>query len=126
MARTAWTLTDNSTGTPVVFSFDKNPNEFKRPGREASIKEDTVTAPNGTRIFFQGRDKARKGSMKGAVFTQTEFNNIETWGNKWVPLTLTDDLGGSWDIVIQKLTWTRIRRANNPYRHDYEIEFYVL
>lgn len=126
MARTAWTLTDSSTGSPVVYSFEINPNDFTPPGRTANFKEEQVTAPNGNTILFQGRDSVKTGTMSGAVLTQQQYSDIQTWGNKWVPLTLTDDLGNSWDIVIRSLKWKRLKRANNPYRHDYTIEFTVL
>lgn len=126
MPRTAWTLTDNSTGSPVVYSFVVNPNEFSPPGRDATISEEISTAPNGNAIVFQGRDKVQTGKMSGTVFTSQQYTDITIWMNKWVPLQLTDDLGNTWAIVIRKLSWDRVRRLRSPYRHNYSVEFTVL
>lgn len=123
MPHVAWTLTDNSTGSPVVFSFPINPNEFEPPGRSANIKNEVGTAPSGIPIIFQGRDSPSSGTMSGLVNTETFYNDLQTWADKWYVLTLTDDQSRTWDILITGLSWTRIRRANNQWRFDYTIDF---
>lgn len=123
MPHVAWTLTDNSTGSPVVFSFPINPNEFDPPGRTANIATEVGTAPNAQSVFFQGRDQIARGTMSGLVNTQTFYQDLNTWADKWYVLTLTDDQGSTWDILITNINWTRLRRANNNWRYDYTIEF---
>lgn len=125
MARTPWKLTDNSTGSPVVLEFDWNPNKFDPPGRSANVAEELTTAPNGQVIVFQGRDKTRKATFAGAVGSQTFYNSLNTWKDKWYPLTLTDDQNNSWTILITDWKWTRIRRTNN-WRYDYTATVMVL
>lgn len=121
-----WTLTDNSTGSPVVLTFDWNPNEFEPPGRNTTISNDLTTAPNGQSIIFQGRDQLRRATFSGKVGTETFFNDLDTWKDKHYPLTLTDDQGQSWTILFQSWRWTRVRTANNQWRYNYTAEVIVL
>ena len=118
-----WTLTDNSTGSPVVFTFPVNPNEFTPPGRNATIGTTLGTAPNSIAILMQGRDAIRGGSFSGAVLTETFFNDLQTEADKAYPLVLADDQGTIFDILITGIKWERIRRFNFPFRHDYTIDF---
>lgn len=103
-----------------------NPNEFDPPNRQANIKEEISSAPNGGLIIFQGRDAARKGSMSGLVNTDQQFDELDTWASKWYPLVLTDDLSNTWTIIITSITWKRLRRATRPHRYDYTIDFMVV
>lgn len=126
MAHIAWTLTDNSSGTPVVFLFPINPNEFDPPNRRANITEEMSVAANGNPVLFQGRDQVRHGSMAGVVRGAQFFADLDAWASKWYPLVLTDDLTQSWTIIITEITWKRLRRAVEPNRYDYNIEFLVV
>lgn len=126
MAHVAWTLTDNSTGVAEVYEFPINPSEFKPPGRRANITQESTTAPNGQAIVFQGRDQTRTGTMNGAVIQEQHYTDLKYWFDKWTPLVLTDDLGQSWNIVIQEASWDRLRRAQHPWRHDYSVTFLVF
>ena len=120
-----WTLTDNSTGSPVVLTFDWNPSEFDRPGRTSNLIAELVTAPNGGAIIFQGRDKLRELTFRGAVGTQTFYDSLDLWKDKHYPLTLTDDEGTQWTILFQSWTWKRVKRRN-PWRFDYIAKALVL
>lgn len=126
MAHVAWTLVDNSTGSPETFSFPINPNSFDPPNRRANIVEEMTTAGSGGVVLFQGRDTVRRGSMSGAVRDSSFFTDLETWSQKWYPLVLTDDLDQSWNIIITEVTWKRVKRQSHPYRFDYTINFIVL
>lgn len=126
MPHIAWTLTDNSSGIPEVFSFPMNPNSFDPPNRRANITEELTVAANGAVVLFQGRDQVRRGSMAGAVRGATFFTDLNTWASKWYPLVLTDDLTQSWTIIITELTWKRLHRSVEPNRYDYTIEFIVV
>lgn len=121
MARVAWTLTDYSAGVPLVFEFPINPNTFTPPGRSASISQEQSTA--GQAVIFQGRDAIARGTMAGLVNTQSFYEELEQWGDKWYVLELTDDQGSTWEILITNISWTRVKRATNHWRYDYSIEF---
>ena len=125
MPHVAWTLTDYSADpeSPEVFQFPINPNEFEPPGRQARIVTEMGTSPSGQAIFFQGRDQISHGRMSGIVNSEQFYNDLSTWADKWYVLELTDDQSRTWDIIIQSISWTRIRRANNQSRFDYTIDF---
>jgi hypothetical protein len=123
MPRVAWTLTDSSTGTPEVLSFEVNPNEFEPPGRRAIVATMKTSSPLGAKIIFGGGDEVPQGTMKGLVNSETFKDDLTGWFQKWWPLTLTDDLGNSWDILVQDVSWTRVRRYLYPHRYDYTVRF---
>ena len=120
-----WTLTDNSTGSPVVLTFDWNPKGFDHPGRDATLVQHQTSAPSGQDLLFQGRDKMRRAKFEGAVGTETFYNSLDTWKDKWYPLVLTDDQGNTWNIIIETWTWKRIKRRN-AWRFDYTAQVIVL
>lgn len=120
-----WTLTDNSTGTPDILTFEWNPRGFTPPGRSSTITSEASTAPNGQRIYFQGRDQMVTASFEGAVGSQTFFQALNTWKDKHYPLVLADDQGNTWTVIFQEFKWTRIKRRN-PWRHDYTAVVVVL
>lgn len=126
MPHVAWTLTDSSTGSPVVYTFPINPNAFDLPNRQATITEETSSAPNGSPIIFQGRDAVPKGSFSGVVRGAAMKSDIALWAGKWYPLVLTDDIGNVYTVIITSLRWNRLRRAIEPHRYDYSIEFMVV
>lgn len=126
MARVAWTMIDNSTGVTETLQFEINPNEFEPPGRRARITTMNTTAPSGTRIFFGGADEVSQGQIRGAVNSASFKAALDTWFSKWWPLTITDDLGNSWDILIEDVSWTRLNRYLYPHRYDYTMRFMSL
>ena len=123
MARTAWTLEDNSTGSTVTYSFPYNPNAFTPPGRQASFSQQQTVSTTGASVLFQGRDKSPTGQLSGRARSQSQVSDIDTWCDKWYPLILTDDLGRSWNIIIQNVKWSRVRKVNNVWLHNYTIDF---
>jgi hypothetical protein len=120
-----WTLTDNSSGSPVVLTFDINPVGFDPPGRTATIQTRSTSAPNGQPIMFQGHDEIPRASFKGAVITETFYNSLVTWSAKRYPLVLADDEGSTWTILITEWKWSRVKRRN-PWRYDYTAVVLVL
>lgn len=124
MPRVAWTLVDNSGVTTDTLVFEVNPNEFEPPNRRMNVSTMNTTA--GARVIFGGGEGHPSGSMSGLVNSAQFYADLQTWFNKWWPLTLTDDLGNSWDILIQDVSWTRVRRAIYPHRYDYSVRFLSL
>lgn len=126
MARTAWTLTDNSTGSPVALSFAVNPNSANYPGRAAKLSIQAGTSPTATTILFQGRDALPQFSFSGKVLGQAFYQDLDTWKDKWYPLVLADDLGNTWNVLVQSFTFKRINRHNEPWTFDVNASFWVL
>lgn len=120
-----WKLTDFSSGVGVDLVFEWNPNKFDPPGRSSNITAEVTTAPNGTTLIFQGRDKLRRSTFEGAVGSQAFYTDLNTWKDKHYPLVLTDDQLNTWDILIEEWKWVRIKRRN-PWRFDYTAQVIVL
>lgn len=120
-----WSLTDNSTGTPVVLEFEWNPIKVDTPGRSNNMTTEQTTASNGSVIFFQGRDTPRMIRFEGGVGSETFYNSLNTWKDKFYPLVLTDDQNSTWTVIFKSWSWDRVKRRN-PWRYNYSAEMYVL
>ena len=118
-----WTLTDNSTGAPSVLTFPLNPNAFEPPGYEPNIQEEQATSPGSSVVVFAGRMKTARGSFSGIIHTEAWYVQADTWFTKWYPMTLTDDEGSTWNILITGYTKKRLKRAINRWRYDYTVDF---
>lgn len=124
--RVPFTLTDNSTGTPVIYQFEVNPVRFRPPGRSPSITTQRTTSPTGPTIVMQGRDGASEGRMEGAVISAQQKSDLTLWFDKWYPLILTDDLNNTYEILWSGISWERLHRAINRHRYDYQADFIAL
>jgi len=124
MAR--WKLTDYSTGSPVELTFSINPISFTPPGRTANLQTESTTAPNGQPIVFQGYDKNKRLSFSGLVYSQSAYNDLDTWKDKRNVLELTDDQGQTWNVLFSSWNWTRKKSALNQWRFDYNAEAIVM
>ncbi len=126
MARTPWTLTDNSTGSPVVLSFEINPKDADYPGREAVFVMESGSSPSSAPIIFQGRDALGTFSFIGDVRGQTHYEDLQLWTQKWYPLVLEDDLGNTWNVLFRRVTFKRKRRAIEQWSFEINAELVVL
>ena len=126
MARTAWTLTDNSTGSPVVLTFTINPYSASYPEGQANLTTDTTTAINGQPIVFSGQDALSVITVDMKVISQAWYESLVTWSQKRNPMTLTDDLGNTWTVLIRKMTFQRLNKISHPWRFDVNAAFLVL
>jgi hypothetical protein len=126
MARTPWTLTDNSTGTPVVLEFDINPKEADYPGREANFVQEHGSSPSSAPIIFQGRDGLPTFSFVAMVRGQTNYSDMELWVNKWYPMVLEDDLGNTWTVVFRRAGFKRQNRYIQPWTFELTADMLVL
>lgn len=124
MARTAWVWTDNVLSETLEMEI--NPNAFDAPSRKANILQESTTAPNGQLVIFQGRDQAKTAKLSGAINSESFYNDMLAWTEKWYPLVLADDLGQSWNILVTASTFNRLRRSIHPWRFDYTIDVLVF
>jgi hypothetical protein len=122
----SWTITDNSTGSPVVFTFPISPNSFEPPGRQAQIKAEGTTGSAGGTIMFQGRDAVPELSFSGTINSETFHDNLLAEFDKWYDLILTDDQGAQWNIVFVNYTLERKKSATNHHRYQYNVSAKVL
>lgn len=121
-----WTITDYSTGSGVTWTFPVNPNSFQPPNRAANLKQQELTSPQGGLVTFQGRDRPQRMNFSGLVNTQTFYNELRTELDKYYPLEVTDDQGQSWYVIVESYQFTRLRRALNQWRYDYDVQCLVV
>ena len=121
-----WKITDNSTGTPSVYTFPINPIEFDHPGRDANITDMATTGSVGGTILFQGRDKLPQLSFTGKITSATMYTNLRAELDKWYDVVLTDDQGAEWNIIIQSYTMKRLKSAVNHHRYEYSVTAKVV
>jgi hypothetical protein len=121
-----WTITDNSTGSPVVWTFPMNPIEFDHPGRNANILMETTTGSIGGTILFQGRDQVPVLTFGGTINSSTFYTQLRAELDKWNDLILTDDQGAAWNIIVDSYSMQRKKSAINQHRYSYNVTCKVL
>ncbi len=122
----SWTITDNSTGSPVVWTFPISPNEFDHPGRDASFIEESTTGNAGQTILFQGRDTVPTLSFGGTITSSTMYTELRAELDKWYEVVLTDDQGATWNVIFQSYTMARKKSAINHHRYQYNVTAKVI
>lgn len=65
-------------------------------------------------------------NFSGLVNTQTFYNELRTELDKYYPLEVTDDQGQSWYVIVESYQFTRLRRALNQWRYDYDVQCLVV
>jgi hypothetical protein len=121
-----WTITDSSTGAPVVYTFPINPSAFTHPPREATVTTAHTVSPSGGTVVFQGQDKAVSLSFDGLTNTEAFYDALVAELDKWYPVVLTDDQGNTWNVIFTKSLFKRVKRATNHWRFDYSVTALVL
>ncbi len=121
-----WTITDNSTGSSVVWTFPLNPKEFDHPGRDANLTDMATTGSVGSTIIFQGRDKVPTLSFGGTITSSTFYTELREQLDKWYDLVLIDDQGAEWNVLFTTYTMQRIKSAVNHHRYTYNVTAKVL
>lgn len=122
----SWTLTDNSTGSPVIWTFPISPNTFTPPGRTATVITETTTGNVGNTIYFQGRDDVPTLTFAGTITSQTMHDELRAELDKFYDLVLTDDQGATWNVIIESYTFERKKSAVNHHRYAYNVTAKVI
>lgn len=119
-----WTFSDPST--LETWTFTINPREDNTPGFEKNHTYANTSAPDGKVLVFEGRDNVRRGGFSGVLLTEEHYNTLHTWWDKRNQIEVTDDLGRSHSIIIEKFLPKRRRSQRYPWAHDYEVEYVVV
>lgn len=119
-----WTLEDESTLDE--YTFEMNPDTAKIPGITKTINYENTSAGPGRAIIFEGRDEVPKGSFGGKILSEQQYNDMKSWSNRRHQVLLTDDLGREFSIYITDIDFNRLRRAGNPWYHDFTVNFTIL
>lgn len=65
-------------------------------------------------------------SYDGNVYDIDQFNALNNWANKGRPIHMIDDLGRELLVYITKLTFSRVRSRQNPFKHSYNLSGIIL
>lgn len=106
-------------GTSETYVFPINPKEGGTSGYKKTFTFQNTAAPDGKTLVFQGRPEAGSLEFSGVLFEQTELEAFVLWWRKQNQITLTDDLGRNFSIVIQEFIPKRIRAMQHPWKHSY-------
>lgn len=109
-----------------AYTFAVNPSEGGSPSYQKTFSTSTTSAPDGNVVLFEGRDAPQRFQFSGVLFTQAEFNAFVTWWEKRYQITVTDDLGRTFSIVIESFSPTRKRARSHPWKHDYQVTAVVV
>lgn len=108
------------------YELEINPNTMKLPAREKKMNYQTTAAPDGKVIAYEGRDAVQVLGFSGVTLSEEQHNAFVEWFEKRHQIRITDDRGDQWIVYITKYTPTRRRAVHYPYKHEYEIEAFVL
>ena len=119
-----WILTDPVTLD--TYEFPINPSDGGSPDYKKNINYVNTAGPSGNVLMFEGRDAPKQYTVTGTILEQSHYEAMITWFNKRYQLTLTDDLGRSFEIYITGFTPRRVRSALYPYKHAYTMAYTEL
>ncbi len=119
-----WTINDPVTA--VTETFEINPSAGGTPQRRKTFTEESTLAPGGAALLFEGRRPLLTATVSGTILSATQLAQFESWFEKANPLTLTDDLGRVFSIVISAFSPERVYSSSNVYRHSFTLNYFIL
>lgn len=114
-----WRFDDPSSLESYTFAI--NPKDGGSPSYKKSFQYQNTSAPAGKVLVFQGRDDTQKLTWDGTILDEASFNALVTWWNKRNQITVTDDLGRVFTIIIESFEPKRVRAATAPWKHSYTL-----
>lgn len=121
-----WIFVDPTSATPVEAQFEINPSSTTEIVRSKAIVYQNTLAPNTKSIIFENQDSARTMSWTGTTLTQAQYQMFVDWYNKRTSIRLLDDLTRMYSIYITEFTPKRVRNAEYPWLHTYDMKALVL
>ncbi len=117
MAR--WQFYDPNT--LATTQFDVNPNAGGSLSLEKNISTHTTVAPGGSLIIFEGNEPVQEITFSGIIRTEQQYTDLVTTFQKYHQVELTDDLGRTFMIFIEKFEPKRAYKRAAPWRHTYTV-----
>lgn len=124
MAVVRWLFED-----PVTldsYEMEVNPSSGGSPNYTKKITYENTSAPDGKVIVFEGRDEVRKLEFSGTILTEAQFNAFVTWWEKRYQVSVTDDLGRVFSIILESFDPTRERAIHYPWKHSYRVNATIV
>jgi hypothetical protein len=108
------------------YTFEVNPNDGGSPAAKKNLTYKATTARGGNLVITEGRDLPRVLEFSGTLLSQSQYQTFVHWLDKAGPITLTDDLGRSGQVVLTEFVPARKRTRHFDWRHGYTIRGYYL
>lgn len=119
-----WTFTDPSTSE--TYTFLVNPNADGSPALRRMLTPFPLTALDGNRVIFEGRQTPTAISWTGVILDEAQYSSVLTWFGHRHQLQLTDDLARTLSIYITDFTAQRAPRRGHLWRLTYTVKAVVL
>lgn len=107
-----------------VYEFAINPIDASVPSVERNIS--TQYTSGGQPINWQGRDPVKKISFSGTILHEEHYLIMREWAKLKTQVSLSDDLGRKYWVIITKFSPTRQYAPQYPWRHEYSAEATIL
>ena len=122
VVRVPWVFKDIAGNDEYEFAI--NPIDASVPSLERTVTTKYTT--DGTAINIEGRIKPQKFEFSGTILHEAHYRKMEEWFAKSSQISLTDDLGRSYWIVLLNFSPTRNYSPDYPWRHEYNCTANVL
>jgi len=119
-----WIFYDPSIAETYVFPI--NPQSGGSPAYAKTFTFKNTAAPDGKTLIFQGRQEVQTLEFDGVLFQQVEVEAFVRWWQKKNQITVTDDLGRNFSVVIQEFTPKRVRSAQHAWKHTYACKAVIV
>lgn len=117
----SWRLSDGSTTYTFAIGPDAMNLDLKR-----STVFGVMLSNTSKSLVMMNSDQPIIGEISGTLISQAEYNALLGWWQSTKQLTLTDDLGQDFVIIIIDFTPERVLSIEFPFRHKWKIRFNVL
>lgn len=124
MAVTRWVFTDPVTLD--TYNFEINPNDGGSPQYAKNLTYSVTSAPDGKVVAFEGRERPKTLEFSGVLLTQAHFEAMLEWYNKQYQVSVTDDLGREFSIIIESFSPQRQRAVHYPWKHQYSVRATIV
>lgn len=112
-----WTLSDGTD----TYTFEVNPIDVTSPPRRKEV-DALVTSES---VVFERPEAPIRDSFSGTLIDQNQHEKFEEWFDKRGEVTLTDDLGRVFTIILISYEPERRRSISHPWLHDYTLTYWV-
>lgn len=112
--------------TLEIVPFEINPAAGGSPSYQKNVQYKDTSAPDGKVIVFEGRDRPRELEFTGTILTESQYNMFVEWWDKRYQISVTDDLGREFVIMIDSFAPTRERAVHYPWKHSYTVRATIV
>lgn len=113
-----WVLQDPAPGGEQ-YIFEINPDSATSPFGANVFTTDTVTAPDGQFLVWEGARRSVDWSFKGTLLTQSQYTAFQRFAALNRRVYLIDHRNRAWVISVEFFDPSPRKVNQNPWAHDY-------